>query len=312
MNSITLSVSAAVPPAVVARFVRDPLNLPVWAPAFCHSVAWVDGEWVVQSPAGTVRLAFVPDNPYGVLDHTVQLPNGVLICNPMRVVPCGRGSEILFTLFRQPGQSDDELEHDVDLLYRDLQTLRQVLELLIANDLSDWQLITTEWPAEDDEDGDDEGSAPGRKIELHRVFEFASFIDAMAFMQAAVPKIAALDHHPRWQNAGNDVSIWLTSWDAGSQPCATDVELARYLDVLRQGFAPVEPKRRALPAASRASDGLAADAGAVPRRAAAPAPVAAPTPVVAQPALVAAGDDDEEGADWAPGEADDEESGFWD
>jgi pterin-4a-carbinolamine dehydratase len=241
VNSITLSVSAAVPPAVVASFVRDPLNLPIWAPAFCRSVAWLNGEWIVQSPVGAVRLAFVPDNPYGVLDHSVVLPGGQVVCNPMRVVPRGAGCEILFTLFRQDGQSDDELEHDVDLLYRDLQTLRQVLELLVANDLSHWQLVTTEWPADDDDSGDDEGSAPRRKIELHRVFEFARFEDAMAFMQAAVPKIAALDHHPRWENDWCEVAIWLTSWDAGLQPSPADIELARYLDVLREGFPPVEP-----------------------------------------------------------------------
>jgi pterin-4a-carbinolamine dehydratase len=235
MKSLTISVSVAVPPAVVAHFVRDPLNLPIWAPAFCRSVARVRGDWIVQSPLGAVRFAFVPDNPYGVLDHSVWLPTGQEICNPMRVIAHAGGSEILFTLFRQDGQSDAELERDVDLVWSDLQTLRQVLELLVANDLSNWQLVSTDLPA----DGNDD-VPPRRKTELHRVFEFARFEDAMAFMQAAVPKIAALDHHPRWENRWCEVSIWLSSWDAGWQPAPADIELARYLDVLRQGFPAVE------------------------------------------------------------------------
>lgn len=244
MNSITLSISIAVPPAVVAGFVRDPLNLPVWAPAFCRSVQQVRGEWIVQSPVGAVRLAFVPDNPYGVLDHSVRLPGGLELCNPMRVMPRGNGSEVLFTLFRQPGQSDDELECDVDQVFSDLQTLRQVLELLVANDLSSWKLLRTEAAA----------SEP-RRTELHRVFEFASFQDAMAFMQAAVPKIAVLDHHPRWENRWCSVAVWLTSWDADWQPSPADIELARYLDVLRAGFAPA-PERDDEPEDTATADDL--------------------------------------------------------
>ncbi|MEX8497505.1 MAG: 4a-hydroxytetrahydrobiopterin dehydratase [Leptothrix ochracea] len=232
MKSLTLSVSVAVPPAVVAGFVRDPLNLPIWAPAFCRSVSFVRGEWVVQSPAGAVTLAFVPDNPYGVLDHTVRLPGGQEVCNPMRVLPQGDGSEVMFTLFRQEGQQDDELEQDAERLYSDLQTLRQVLELLVVNDLSRWQLLSTELPP----DADAQDEEPRRKTELHRVFTFASFADAMAFMQGAVPKIAALDHHPRWENRWCEVAVWLSTWSDGWKPSQADIDLARYLDALRAGF----------------------------------------------------------------------------
>src|SRR3982751_1781743 len=85
------------PPADVYAYVADPLNLPHWAPGLGSAVDNVDGEWVVDSPMGRVGLVFAPPNDSGVLDHTVTTATGDIFYNPMRVVPYGDGSEVVFS-----------------------------------------------------------------------------------------------------------------------------------------------------------------------------------------------------------------------
>jgi hypothetical protein len=58
---------------------------------------------------GKVKIRFVKKNPYGVLNHDVTLESGVTIHTPMRVVSNGQACELIFTLIRQPGMSDEKL-----------------------------------------------------------------------------------------------------------------------------------------------------------------------------------------------------------
>src|SRR4029453_4646138 len=81
-------------------------------------------------PFGTVRLRFAPRNSFGVMDHDVTLESGATIHNPMRVVPNGEGSELVFTLIRQPGISDAQLAEDRRAVENDLKTLKNLLEHL--------------------------------------------------------------------------------------------------------------------------------------------------------------------------------------
>lgn len=46
----------------------------------------------------------------------------------MRVVANGSGSEVIFTLFRQPGMSDEQVTEDAAWVERDLGTLKNILE----------------------------------------------------------------------------------------------------------------------------------------------------------------------------------------
>lgn len=64
----------------------------------------------------------------GVLDHDVQLESGVVVHNPMRVVPNGDGSELTFTLLQQPGMSQQQFEEDAQAVAHDLHTLKTLLE----------------------------------------------------------------------------------------------------------------------------------------------------------------------------------------
>lgn len=128
MKSNTLSVTIAAVPERVYAFASNPENLPRWVPSFFKSVELVDGEWVAQSPLGRVGFEFVHDNDLGVLDHTVTLPTGARLTNPMRVIPNGDGSEILFTLIQHEDMTDQQFQEDAELVLGDLHTLRRLLE----------------------------------------------------------------------------------------------------------------------------------------------------------------------------------------
>ncbi|HXV12694.1 MAG TPA: SRPBCC family protein, partial [Candidatus Krumholzibacteria bacterium] len=58
----------------------------------------------------------------------VTLASGEKALNPMRVVPNGEGSEVLFTLFQLSEMSDLQFVEDVAMVERDLRSLKEVLE----------------------------------------------------------------------------------------------------------------------------------------------------------------------------------------
>lgn len=128
LRSKTLSVSIECPPRDVYGFVSNPENLPKWATAFCRSVRKSAGEWTVDTPDGPMRIKFVGQNEFGVLDHYVSPTPGLEILSPMRVVPNGSGSEVIFTLLQLPNMSDEKYAEDVRLVEHDLRTLKNILE----------------------------------------------------------------------------------------------------------------------------------------------------------------------------------------
>ncbi len=123
-----LSVSIERPPADVYAFVVDPRNLPRWASGLGGSIEEVGGEWIAASPLGKVKVRFTERNELGVLDHYVTLESGQTVFVPMRVLPRGAGSELVFTLFRLPGTSDEAFSADARTVERDLAALKRLLE----------------------------------------------------------------------------------------------------------------------------------------------------------------------------------------
>jgi hypothetical protein len=85
-------------------------------------------HWEVRTEQGTVGLRFTPHNVYGVLDHTVVLPDGTEIYVPMRVMPNGKGSEVMLGLFRQPEMDDTAFARDAGVMQNDLKVLKALLE----------------------------------------------------------------------------------------------------------------------------------------------------------------------------------------
>ncbi len=127
--STTISVQIAREPAAVYAYVADLNNLPTWATTFCRSIRCEGEEWVIETSLGTMAIRLARENDLGVLDHYLTPPGGETLYVPMRVVSNGSGSEVIFTLFRLPGVSDETYTADAALVRLDLDRLKGLLEL---------------------------------------------------------------------------------------------------------------------------------------------------------------------------------------
>jgi uncharacterized protein YndB with AHSA1/START domain len=112
----------------VYDYASNPEHLPEWAEGLSVGIERVDGEWVSISPMGRVVVEMALPNDLGVLDHWVTTPDGAITYNPMRVMEAEGGSEVVFTLRRRPGMSDDAFEADAIAVITDLTTLKEILE----------------------------------------------------------------------------------------------------------------------------------------------------------------------------------------
>ncbi len=77
-----------------------------------------------------MRVVFAPSNDFGVVDHVVTPLTGVgaAVDVPLRVVPNATGSEVMLTVFQQPGMSDAQFATDSALVQADLVRLKQAVE----------------------------------------------------------------------------------------------------------------------------------------------------------------------------------------
>ena len=100
------------PPLDVYNFISDPKNLPKWASGL----------------SAAVKVRFVERNKYGVLDHYVSVGSGEEVYVPMRIFPNGDGTEVLLTVFRQAGTSEEKFGEDTQWVRRDLEALKELLE----------------------------------------------------------------------------------------------------------------------------------------------------------------------------------------
>ena len=110
------------------EFASNPENLPQWAGGLSGSIKKIGDEWIAEAPIGTVKIKFAERNKYGVLDHDVTLASGLTFYNPMRVFSNDNGSEVIFTLYRRDGMSDQEFADDAESVQRDLNKLKTLLE----------------------------------------------------------------------------------------------------------------------------------------------------------------------------------------
>jgi 4a-hydroxytetrahydrobiopterin dehydratase len=74
---------------------------------------------------------------------------------------------------------------------------------------------------------------------LRRVFEFANFSVAFAFMTRAALVAERMQHHPEWFNVYGRVEVTLTTHDAGGITLL-DVEMAKAMAAESRAAAPVE------------------------------------------------------------------------
>jgi hypothetical protein len=128
LKTKTISVTINREPERVMEYVLHAKNLPLWAKAFCKSIRNVNGEWIMETPRGQMKVRFVEKNAFGILDHDIIPPKESPFRVPMRVVPNQNGSEVMLTLFQFAGMPDHVFAEDQKLVTRDLQTLKDVLE----------------------------------------------------------------------------------------------------------------------------------------------------------------------------------------
>lgn len=82
--------------------------------------------WTAQQDGvGLVTIDFTPPNAFGILDHRVTLPDGNEIYVPIRAMANGDGTEVVFTLFRQPEMDDARWRRDEEWVRKDLEKLKQ-------------------------------------------------------------------------------------------------------------------------------------------------------------------------------------------
>lgn len=124
-----ISVFIAAPAPTVYAYAADPTRLPTWAAGLAQSsLEHVDDTWFADSPMGRVRVDFTGPNDLGVLDHTVTLPGGEQVLNPLRVIPDGTGCEVVFTVRQRAGMSEESFEDDCRAVAADLDALRSLIE----------------------------------------------------------------------------------------------------------------------------------------------------------------------------------------
>ncbi len=109
-------------------FARREENLPAWASGLAAGVQHVGGRWFADSPMGRVEIEMAPDNPYGVLDHKVTLPDGQVVHNALRVTPNNEGCIFVFVVLRMAGSDEKAFAADVSHVEKDLRALAQLLE----------------------------------------------------------------------------------------------------------------------------------------------------------------------------------------
>jgi hypothetical protein len=109
-------------------YLSVPEHFPKWASGLAGSLSKVSGGWVAQTAEGPMKVRFSEHNALGVLDHWVYPKPGVEIYIPLRVIANGNGCELVLTLFRQPGMTDEKFAADAEWVMRDLGAAKVLLE----------------------------------------------------------------------------------------------------------------------------------------------------------------------------------------
>jgi uncharacterized protein YndB with AHSA1/START domain len=127
-ESRTVSISIRRRPEEVYEYLADPANFPKWS-IFIKGIKKEGSEWLATTPESTVRIRFTPRNEFRILDHYVTVSSQIQVYVPMRVLADPENdSEVVFTVFRLPGMSDEQYKDDIGMVLTDLAGLKRVLE----------------------------------------------------------------------------------------------------------------------------------------------------------------------------------------
>lgn len=123
----TRSISILAPPSAVFDLVGDPLRLPEWAPHFARAVRADGDRWLVDNGTdGEFPIVVRVSRELGTMDllGSIDPPTGAFT----RVIPNGRGSEYLFTLFFSDGVDEPAIAAQMAIVEDELQTIRAISE----------------------------------------------------------------------------------------------------------------------------------------------------------------------------------------
>jgi len=65
---------------------------------------------------------------------------------------------------------------------------------------------------------------------IKKEFKFSNFKEAITFMVKVGFEAEAQSHHPEWFNVYNNVSVQLSTHDAGGKVTSKDIKLAKTMD----------------------------------------------------------------------------------
>ncbi len=102
--------------------------MPLWASGLASGLsrmARIGSPKALSAPSAS---ASHPATNSGVIDHTVTIESGLKVHNALRVVPNGDGCEVMFTLLKLPGMTDEQFAADAAHVQKDLSTLKSLME----------------------------------------------------------------------------------------------------------------------------------------------------------------------------------------
>ena len=128
MNSRTHSTTVAAWHADVFAYLSHSANIPEWAPGFAREVR-VDGDDVlVTNDAGERRVRVRLNEEFGIVDFLAVRADGLRLSSTIRIVATGaHATDVLFTLFRIPGEYDEKFAERAEVIPGELAFVQRVL-----------------------------------------------------------------------------------------------------------------------------------------------------------------------------------------
>jgi uncharacterized protein YndB with AHSA1/START domain len=122
-RSETRSIAIDAPPHEVHRYIADPANIPRWAPAFATAIRPRGEHWVTTSSRGDAEIVVASNRDVGTVDilSAADRTRGAFV----RVIPNGTLSEVLFTLFFEPGTPEESIVAQMTVVDDELARIGQ-------------------------------------------------------------------------------------------------------------------------------------------------------------------------------------------
>jgi hypothetical protein len=125
-RSETRSIAIDAPPHRVHRFIADAVNIPRWAPAFATAIHASGKHWIATSSRGDAEIVVASNPDAGTVDilSADDSTRGAFA----RVIPNGSVSEVLFTLFFEPGTPEEAVATQMNVVDDELARISQLVQ----------------------------------------------------------------------------------------------------------------------------------------------------------------------------------------